>query len=531
MALDPTIPLGVKPIDFLGSAGNLLNLARGAQALEQEQAMNPIQQEKARTELKTLQDTQAAEIARQRALSGTAVTGEKTAGKAFAGSVEQTLRDTFAPLIQLNSFANPAANPQAAIKDVMSAKERAIAAGVPADAAEYFAASLYSKIAESKNSGDPTPVREWLYSNAMASRTPEQIANAFYPSGAPPISVAGVPSFVVSTPGGPRAIPVEAGQRPQPQVPAIPPVMPPEATATQGIVKPTFIVRGISETGPAAKQGAGVSLMQPDVAAPAPTQPQGVTAEMMSARPVGAAGAMKMPDLTYPVRPKEGGYFFLPNEESDQKAGLAYNTALTNLLPDLTVNKENLFRVANLATKIEKDLAVQSGPFSAAQRGVEAFFGNPQYKELSKLLANVQLSMLKSGGSSLGTDAGKDLVAKSQGTEMYDPRLLTKIARETLGNVLQKESEATAANAFIQKYGPQNHNAFKQVWSSNADPKVFEMLAAEKMFPSDKNRRLDAYNSILEGVPDTSSNPNVVTKAKLLEKHRAIKSIMQSGSL
>jgi hypothetical protein len=238
-----------------------------------------------------------------------------------------------------------------------------------------------------------------------------------------------------------------------------------------------------------------------------------------------------MPNMPYPIRPKEGGYFFLPNEEPDQKAGREYVTALTSQQPDLTVNKENLSRVANLATKIEKDLAVQSGPFSVAQRGVEAFFGNPQYKELSKLLANVRLSMLKSGGSSLGTDAGKDLVALSQGTEMYDPRLLTKIARETMGNVLQKEGEGVAANAFMQKYGPQNHNAFKQVWSSNADPKVFEMLAAEKLFPADKNRRLDAYNSILEGVPDKSDNPNVDTKAKLLEKYKAIKSLMQSGSL
>jgi hypothetical protein len=527
MALDPTIPLGVKPIDFLGSAGNLLNLARGAQALEQEQAMNPIQQEKARTELKTLQETQAAEIARQKALSGTAVTGEKAAGKAFAGSVEQTLRNNFAPLIQLNSFANPAANPQAAIKDVMLAKERAIADGAPADAAEYFAASLYSQIAKAKEAGDPTPVKEWLYRNAMASQTSEQQAKAFYPSGTPPISVAGVPSFVVPTAGGPQAIPVEAGRRPQPQIPA----MPQEGVQTGGVPLSTGIQQramdlGLSETAPANKQGPGVPLMQPA----AQTQPQGVTAEMMAAPPTVRAGAPKMPDLPYPIRPKEGGYFFLPNEETDQKAGREYNTALTNLLPDLTINKENLFRVANLATKIEKDLAVQSGPFSAAQRGVEAFFGNPQYKELSKLLANVQLSMLKSGGSSLGTDAGKDLVAKSQGTEMYDPRLLTKIARETLGNVLQKEAEATAANAFVQKYGPQNHNAFKQMWSSNADPKVFEMLAAEKMFPSDKNRRLDAYNSILEGVPDTSSNPNVITKAKLLEKHKAIKSIMQSGA-
>jgi len=528
MALDPTIPLGVKPIDFLGSAGNLLNLARGAQALEQEQAMNPIQRQKAALDLLTAQETQQAEINRQKGLSRQAVTGADVAEFNQASQIEGALRQTLNPLYRPEWIANAVKNPQQAINDIRLSTDRAIAGGVPVDRAEAYKASMYAVLADAKRANNPDLLENWMFNNLVGQLPPEKQQPLLAPGGAPPVSAAGVPGYAVLGPGGARYQQLGIGQRPQPA--AIPPVMPPEATATQEIVKPTFIVRGISETGPAEKQGAGVSLMQPDVAAPAPTQPQGVTAEMMSARPVGAAGAMKMPDLTYPVRPKEGGYFFLPNEESDQKAGLAYNTALTNLLPDLTVNKENLFRVANLATKIEKDLAVQSGPFSAAQRGVEAFFGNPQYKELSKLLANVQLSMLKSGGSSLGTDAGKDLVAKSQGTEMYDPRLLTKIARETLGNVLQKEAEATAANAFVQKYGPQNHNAFKQMWSSNADPKVFEMLAAEKMFPSDKNRRLDAYNSILEGVPDTSSNPNVITKAKLLEKHKAIKSIMQSGA-
>jgi hypothetical protein len=528
MPLDPNISLGVKPVDFLGTAGNYLNLARGAQALQQEQAMNPIQQQKAAIELGIARDTQEAEIARQKSLSGTAVTGAEVAKFNQAGSIEDRLRQNFAPLTQQRSFANPAATPQAAIKDVLQAKRRAIAAGVPEDAAEYFAASLYSNLAKAQETGDSTPVNEWMFRNLMASQTPSAQQQAFAPYGTPPISVANVPSFVVATPGGPQAIPVEAGRRPQPQVPA----MPQEGVQTGGVPLSTDIQQramdlSLSETAPANKQGPGVPLMQPA----APAQPQGVTAEMMSARPVGAAGAMKMPDLPYPVRPKEGGYFFLPNEEPDQKAGREYLTALTGQQPDLTINKENLSRVVNLATKIEKDLAVQSGPFSVAQRGVEAFFGNPQYKELSKLLANVKLSMIKAGGGSLGTDAGKDLVALSQGTEMYDPKLLMKIARETMGNVMQKEGEGTAANAFVQRYGPQNHNAFKQVWSSNADPKVFEMLAAEKLFPADKNRRLDAYNSILEGVPDKSNNPNVDTKAKLLEKYKAIKSLMQSGSL
>jgi hypothetical protein len=528
MPIDPNIALGVKPIDFLGNAGNYLNLARGAQAFQQEQAMNPIQQEKARIELGIARDTQAAEIARQQALSGQAVTGAEVAKFNQAGNTQERLQQAFAPLFKLDSFQDVTRDPRAAFKDVMAAKQQAIAAGVPPESAEMFSASLYSRIEEALNRKDPTPVKEWEFRNLMSRQTAAQQQQAFAPFGTPPISVAGVPSFVVPTPGGPQAMPVEAGRRPQPQIPA----MPQEGVQTGGVPLSTGIQQramdlGLSETAPANKQGPGVPLMQPA----APAQPQGVTAEMMSARPAGAGGTSKMPNMPYPIRPKEGGYFFLPNEEPDQKAGREYNTALTSQQPDLTVNKENLSRVVNLATKIEKDLAVQSGPFSVAQRGVEAFFGNPQYKELSKLLANVKLSMIKSGGSSLGTDAGKDLVALSQGTEMYDPKLLMKIARETMGNVLQKEGEGIAANAFMQKYGPQNHNAFKQVWSENADPKVFEMLAAEKLFPADKNRRLDAYNSILEGVPDKSDNPNVDTKAKLLEKYKNIKRLRETGSL
>ena len=526
MPIEPNIALGVKPIDFLGNASNLLNMARGAQALQQEQAMNPIQQEKARIELGIARDTQAAEIARQQAMSGRAVTEAEVSKFNQAGNVQERLQQAFAPLFKLDSFQDVTKDARAAFRDVMAAKRQAIAAGVPEDSAELFAASLYSRIEESLNKKDQTPVNEWAFRNLISRQTAAQQQQLLAPGSTPPVSAAGVPGYAVLEPGGSRFQPLQIGPRPTA------PAMPQEGVQTGGVPLSTGIQQramdlGLSETAPANRQGPGVPLMQPA----APAQPQGVTAEMMAAPPKGTASTTKMPNLPYPVRPKEGGYFFQPNEEADQKAGREYNTALTSQQPDLTVNKENLLRVANLATKIEKDLMIQSGPLSVAQRGVEAFFGNPQYKELSKLLANVRLSMLKSGGSSLGTDAGKDLVALSQGTEMYDPKLLTKIARETMGNVLQKEGEATAANAFVQRYGPQNHNAFKQVWSSNADPKVFEMLAAEKLFPADKNRRLDAYNSILESVPDKSNNPNVDTKAKLLEKYKAIKSLMQSGSL
>jgi len=502
MALDPTIPLGVKPIDFLGSAGNLLNLARGAQALQQEQTLNPIQAEKARIELGIARDTQAAEIARQKALSGTAVTGEKAAGKAFAGSVEQTLRDNFAPLIQLNSFANPAANPQAAIKDVMSAKERAIAAGVPADAAEYFAASLYSQIAKAKEAGDPTPVKEWMFRNLMASQTAGQQQQLLAPAGAPNVSAGGVPGYAVAEPGGNRFAPLQVG--PRPGLPAAPL----EATATQGVVKPTFIERGLSETGPAAKQGPGVPLMQPE----APAQPQGVT-----------AGAMTMPALRYPVR--QQGQPFLPvqGEEADRAAGQKYVGDLVSMQPAMTTARRSIEEVIDKANKIQQQSYFQAGAAGSMERNVRGFFGSEDYKQLSKDLANVQIGMIQSKGGSLDTVSGQALARHANGDETYPPNVLKSIARRSYADVLATELEGRAAANFAQNFGDANHNAFKQTWSKNADSRIFEIMALPKLI-QDKAERVKVANEILK-------NATPKEREEFNRKYQNILRLEQTGSL
>jgi hypothetical protein len=510
MALDPTIPLGVKPIDFLGSAGNLLNLARGAQALEQEQVMNPIQQEKARTELKTLQDTQAAEIARQRALSGTAVIGEKAAGKAFAGSVEQTLRNNFAPLIQLNSFANPAANPQAAIKDVMLAKERAIADGAPADAAEYFAASLYSQIAKSKEANDPTPVREWLYRNAMSGQQPQ----AFYPSGTPQVTFGGVPGSVVATPRGAEFRPTLI----TPSQPMPAEQMPQQGVQTGGIPLSTGIQErpvdlSLSETGPANKQGPGVPLMQPQAVAPTPAQPQGVT-----------AGAMSMPGLRYPVR--QQGTAFLPaqGEEADREIGMKYVNGLVSLQPQMQTTRRNIQEVVSKANEIEKNAFQSTGVLGAAERKIREFVGDTNYQQLSKDLANLQISLIQSKGGSLDTVAGQGLAQHANGDKTYGPDVLRAIARRTYGDVLATEAEGAAADLFRQRYGDANHAAFKQLWSKNSDSRVFELMGLQDLIQDPKEQEKVTKEVILKGL-----SPKQIDE--LTKKYRNIKRLRETGSL
>ena len=505
MPLDPNISLGVKPVDFLGSAGNLLNLARGAQALQQEQAMNPIQQEKARIELGIARDTQEAEIARQKATSGSAVTAEQVARFNQAGSIEDRLRQNFAPLTQQRSFANPAATPQAAIKDVLQAKRRAIAAGVPEDAAEYFAASLYSNLAKAQETGDSTPVNEWMFRNLMASQTPSAQQQLLAPAGAPNVSAGGVPGYAVAEPGGNRFAPLQVGPRPGM------PTMPQEGVQTGGVPLSTGIQRrpvdlSLSETGPTAKQGAGVPLMQPA----APAQPQGVTAEAMSMR--------------YPVR--QQGQAFLPTqgEEADREIGMKYVNGLVSLQPQMQTTRRNIQEVVSKATEIEKNAIRSTGVLGAAERKIREFIGDPNYQQLSKDLANLQISLIQSKGGSLDTVAGQSLAQHANGDKTYAPDVLRAIARRTYGDVLATEAEGAAADLFRQRYGDANHAAFKQLWSKNSDSRVFELMGLEDLVQDPKEQEKVTKEVILKGLSAKQID-------ELTKKYKNIKRLRETGSL
>ena len=507
MPLDPNISLGVKPVDFLGTAGNYLNLARGAQALQQEQAMNPIQQEKARIELGIARDTQEAEIARQKALSGTAVTGAEVAKFNQAGSIEDRLRQNFAPLTQQRSFANPAATPQAAIKDVLQAKRRAIAAGVPEDAAEYFAASLYSNLAKAQETGDSTPVNEWMFRNLMASQTAGQQQQLLAPAGAPNVSAGGVPGYAVAEPGGNRFAPLQVG--PRPGMPA----MPQEGVQTGGVPLSTGIQQrpvdlSLSETGPANKQGAGVPLMQPA----APAQPQGVT-----------AGAMSMPGLRYPKR--EPGQPFIPvqGEEPDRAIGQKYVGDLVAMQPAMTSARRSIEEVIDKANKIQQESYFQAGGAGAMERNVRGFFGSEDYKQLSKDLANVQIGMIQSKGGSMDTVSGQALARHANGDETYPPNVLKSIARRSYADVLATELEGRAAANFAQNFGDANHNAFKQTWSKNADSRIFEIMALPKLI-QDKSERIKVANEILK-------NATPKEREEFNRKYQNILRLEQTGSL
>jgi hypothetical protein len=278
----------------------------------------------------------------------------------------------------------------------------------------------------------------------------------------------------------------------------------------------------LSETAPANKQGPGVPLMQPQAAAPA--QPQGVTAEMMSARPAGAAGAMTMPALRYPVR--QQGTAFLPaqGEEADREIGMKYVNGLVSLQPQMQTTRRNIQEVVSKANEIEKNAFQSTGVLGAAERKIREFVGDTNYQQLSKDLANLQISLIQSKGGSLDTVAGQGLAQHANGDKTYGPDVLRAIARRTYGDVLATEAEGAAADLFRQRYGDANHAAFKQLWSKNSDSRVFELMGLQDLIQDPKEQEKVTKEVILKGL-----SPKQIDE--LTKKYRNIKRLRETGSL
>jgi len=62
------------------------------------------------------------------------------------------------------------------------------------------------------------------------------------------------------------------------------------------------------------------------------------------------------------------------------------------------------------------------------------------------------------------------------GDETYPPQVLIKIARRTDADLTNIDLQATGAARYAEKFTESNLNSFKQMWSKNADSKVFEAM-------------------------------------------------------
>jgi len=266
------------------------------------------------------------------------------------------------------------------------------------------------------------------------------------------------------------------------------------------------------------------------------TQSQATTGETTAPKTGVTATQMNQPSkseiskpvpLSYPVRQAGQAYTALPQEEDERKIGTATKSALIARQADIPQSKRSIDEVIKKAAELEKEaIFPTSGFWGVTERGVSTFLGTEQgirYKELSKDLANAQIANITASGGSLATDAGKQLVRMANGDETYPPQVLIEIARRTQADMLALDSKATAIKKFSDKFGDSNISAFNQMWSKNADPKIFQL----KNIFEDPNMSAEEKAKARDKLIGTDKKQIQIFN----EKYNNIKKLEQTGSL
>ena len=110
----------------------------------------------------------------------------------------------------------------------------------------------------------------------------------------------------------------------------------------------------------------------------------------------------------------------------------------------------------------------------------------------------------------------------ANGDETYPPEILKNIARRTYADITNIDMQATAASKFAQRYGDNNLNAFKRLWASNADSKVFEAISIFQNV-NDPKKRAEEINNLFGNDPKLRQH--------YFEKYNNIKKLTETGEL
>jgi len=290
---------------------------------------------------------------------------------------------------------------------------------------------------------------------------------------------------------------------------------------------------GIFRGGPAT-----VTTLPLPGAAPSPA-PTGVTPADMTApilpKPAAAPAAgpastsMVQPDtgrlpLTYPVRQAGVPFAALPQEETDRTAGSQYRNGLVQRQSELTTARRNLQEVVKTAQKLQEESTLpETGPVGAIKRKFADIVGDPTYKQLSKDLANVQISNIKAVGGSLDTVGGQQLIRMASGDETFPPDVLLSIARRADADITNLDMMATGMQRHTQKFGDANAKRFQQMWSSNADSRIFEIMNIARDV-KDVNKRKELTDKLLGDMDDNQ-------RKDLYRKYNNLVKLTNSGDL
>ena len=223
----------------------------------------------------------------------------------------------------------------------------------------------------------------------------------------------------------------------------------------------------------------------------------------------------------YPVRSAGQAFAPAPSEAADMAAGTEYRNGLVQRQSQLTTDRRNIDEVIKTAHELEKSWVPTSGIMGSAYRHLATWAGDPTYIQLSKDLANTQLSNMRALG--LKTDSDKQLTAAANGDYTYPPEVLMNIAARAKADMTNIDMQATAAEKFKNRFGDNNMKKFQQEWSKNADSKIFELINVAK------DPELSAPEK--KKIADSLMGKDAKQRAIFNEKYQNILKLQQTGTL
>ena len=434
--IKPDISLGVKPPATM-TLPEMLNTVRGAQLYQREREILPEQVEQAR--LQTQQSQLTLNKDQTSGLMGI-VGGYRNDPRIASGDANQAIE----AMSEIRNKAIALGIPEKRVDDLMR-MGNAIAARNPAKLPQYFDNVIQTQAGSQSQLGLQTP----------------QV-----------VTSGGQPGLFRSGPGAVSTLPMP-GNAPQaapnaPPAGAPPVAAPPAGVTSQDMTAPINKPATVAPAAPAAP--AGTTMTQPDTG--------------------------RLP-LIHPVRQAGVPFAALPEEEADRVAGSKFRDGVVQRQSELTTARRNLQEVVRTAEKLEKESVLpESGPVGAAKRGFAKLIGDPTYTQLSKDLANVQISNIKAVGGSLDTVGGQALIRMANGDETFPPEVLLSIARRADADITNLDMMATGLQRHSQKFGDNNSKRFQQMWASNADSRIFEIMNIARDV-KDQKTRTEMTNKIL----------------------------------
>jgi hypothetical protein len=542
--------------------GEMVNLARGAQEYQQAQKLNPLTVQRAGAELSRLQQLTPEELRRAQAEADRAATeatvSEKTsAPRITSATAAASTAESGAEAERIKLFGQKQrqiANSQISMINhplVIAAEKNPTSAmveplmnlikqngmsmardlGIKPDEAEKLLQPYLDVAAK-----DPSAVRGFFKQRHIQGLDDSARTAALSPSGVGVTT--GIQSQVTSTnefgatPVG-EAIPgtkVDLRLMPNEQLVQ-------DSTGNQFIA--TKDNQGRITIRPVTAAPSTAPAVTPPAAAPAatPAVSSGNAAVIapkpspMSQNAAQVQPTANLPDFSQPVQPRfpvrvsGQPVFNLQQGEADaQKSGGEYVRNVVAQRNAVAPVRTNLEKIMSQTDQLLAKQGFQAGKGLQIEQYFTKLIDDSDYKELSKNLANLQLSLIGNNPQALSSDAGKQMSAAASGTEVYPPKVLQKIAIQLHGEMENRDRQGVAADKYVRRFGESNMASFTQMWNNNADNKVFELMSLPKLVKDPKMREKMA-NEII-GSPKGSEQRKVFE-----QKYLNIQKLIKDGTL